>query len=250
MRGTGFCMRRCVLACAVPAAFVAWIGCGEIIGVAPHDGGESDAGSPEGASAGESGAEDAAHDAVAASDAGADGGACVPLAPGKSRFVFVTKAQYKPGMHFESVADADALCMNAASAATSVLAIRDACFVAWMSDGTTSPKTTFVRGTAQYVRTDLKPIANAWTDFASDTHLVNLDVGEDGLKVADGNTSVWTGTETSGDSSTAGEHCNGWTSTSGTVAGGTGSMSQANSGWSAGTAVSCNGAGHIYCVQK
>src|SRR5205823_3869452 len=83
-----------------------------------------------------------------------------PLAAGDPRYVFVTSDTYCPGNDFHSVAEGDAICAKVAAGAGGKLAGR--CFLAWLSDGTTSPATRFVQATAGYRRTDEKVLANGW----------------------------------------------------------------------------------------
>ncbi len=235
-------VRGSVLALAAAAGCavaIAW-GCGTL---EPLSDAAADAGAAEAGGGGDA----AGAGSDAAGDAGAADACDTPLPERSPRYVFVTSATYHPGKDFKSVADGDALCAKVAADAGPKLAGR--CFVAWLSDSTTSPAQRFVKGTGSYVRTDNETLATSWSNLTTaGPHAQNFDVNEKGDTIPSAGGDVWTGTEASGIYSTAKEDCKGWTSTS--ALGGTGSSNSKDNGWSAGTAAGCGADNRIYCFEK
>jgi hypothetical protein len=169
-----------------------------------------------------------------------------PIPASAPRYVFVTSGTYVPVQDFKSIAAADAICMSVAAKGDAKLSGH--CFIAWLSDGSTSPSTRFVKATGDYVRTDGMVIANGWAGLTNGgTHASTVDVHENASSIDSAkNANVWTGTQPNGDS--ANEHCTGWS-----VSGGSGETGQANAkdgNWSDDGTLSCNGDAHFYCFEK
>ena len=118
---------------------------------------------------------------------------------------FVTSQTYSGNLG--GVAGADAQCQQLAEAVG-----LSGQYKAWLSDGTSSPATTFARSTGPYVRTDGTQIAANWDDLIDGDLDVALDRDEY-QNVPPNNPGPWTGTNSDGTSETP--NCAAWTDASG-----------------------------------
>ena len=118
---------------------------------------------------------------------------------------FVTSQTYSGNLG--GVAGADAQCQQLAEAAG-----LSGQYKAWLSDGTSSPATTFTHSTGPYVRTDGTQIAANWADLIDGELDVPLDRDEH-QNVPPNNPGPWTGTNSDGTSEAP--NCAGWTDASG-----------------------------------
>lgn len=107
------------------------------------------------------------------------------------RLVFVTSGVYLSGQDFASVDGADAICQDLAESAG-----LSGTFLAWISDGSTSPSERFVQSEVPYVRTDGTEVASDWDDLTDDSLSASISVTEAGDAIS--SAVVWTSTNTDG----------------------------------------------------
>ena len=170
-----------------------------------------------------------------------DGGPCL---------VFLSSSQHNGNLG--GLAGADATCRNLAAAAGLP---RANFFLAWLSDGSTSPATRFpTRSTGPYRLVNGTTIANDWSDLTDGTLAAPINVTEAGVAV--GTAAVWTHTRTDGTAGgDANVNCSNWTSTSG--GGDIGIYNPTTAEWTAaasgGVGIGCtagNGNLRLYCFQQ
>jgi len=163
---------------------------------------------------------------------------------GFAKILFTTDNSYTGNLG--GVAGANAKCALEATAAG-----LPGTFLAWLSDGTTSPSATFVQSLVPFVRADTAGtvIAPNWTGLTSGTLTNTIFSDATGTSLGSAGLDIWTGVNANGTASTT--NCSGWTSASGSVAGTIGGQLITNSGWTTFfTGQACSGTGHLFCVQQ
>ena len=168
------------------------------------------------------------------------------------RVVFVSSEAVWGSLIF-GVSGADDMCNRLASASTQPR-IKGRRFVAWLSDDTRSPSTSFVRSTKAYVRPDGARIATDYGDLTSGDQLeAPIEIDEQGRQQSG---LVWSATLPSGDHS--GASCSGWQDPSASGALGTITSDAAkwtwtpkNDNWSEVATDDCSSTdSHIYCFEQ
>ncbi|MFT4569839.1 MAG: cysteine-rich repeat protein [Hyphomicrobiaceae bacterium] len=137
--------------------------------------------------------------------------------PPPTQTVFHIAAPIVPGStgpaSFASMAEADALCQQAASDAGLE---NSASFLAWMSDaGGATPLTRFTQALVPYVLVDGTVIANHFFDLIDETLEAPIDRDEFGVQ-AGANRFAWTGTTADGEG-VVGTTCDDWALTTGSA---------------------------------
>jgi len=114
--------------------------------------------------------------------------------------VFVTSNTYDGGLNPDpnscgtGVAGGDCICQYHADQAG-----LSGVFLAWLTDNTGSPSTTFTQSAVPYVRVDGVMVALSWADLVDGTILAAIEVDEQGNHPGQG-TQIWTGTGADGTS--------------------------------------------------
>ena len=122
-------------------------------------------------------------------------------------------------------------------------------YKAWLSDGVSSPDTSFSQSTDPYVRVDGTVIASNWASLISGNLLASINLDEHGSVIPDSALEkVWSGTLLDGTSAT--DHCNGWTDRSASTAGSFGNPWSIDSGWTDLSAFVCAIPLHLYCFEQ
>lgn len=161
-----------------------------------------------------------------------------PKMPDQYRLVFVTSERYNG--NFGGIAGADRICQTLASKAG-----LSGMFKAWISDGRSSPSSSFKRSDVPYVLTDGTQIAANWrelTDSSLDAP-INLDEYKRPSKV-----SVWTGTNENGTSGKT--NCRGWTNDEYGNAGLEGTSNYKDDSWTYIGEYNCNQKLALFCFQQ
>ena len=165
------------------------------------------------------------------------------------RVVFVTGQLYNGDLG--GLAGADAKC--AASALTGLLS-GDVEWLAWLSDGTTSPTspgrmdTTF---TGYYKLTTGEVFAHGWTDIVDGMHDKPIGISQNQVPPP-APLAAWSNTTADGASFGA-EHCDGWTSPDLDVDGRFGDVSASDAAWTdaeVSNPIPCVSSFHLYCFQN
>jgi len=159
------------------------------------------------------------------------------------RVVFVTSSEL-PG-NFGGVAKADRQCQIHADGSNHPR-VRGRHFVAWVGTVGSRVVDRFVKGSKPYVRPDGMVLANDWASLTSASLQHTLSLTEDGDPVG-GDDFAWTGTNTSGSSSS--NTCADWTSADAMNSGQRGVPSKTNN-WTDDDKAACNLSGHIYCFEE
>jgi hypothetical protein len=148
--------------------------------------------------------------------------------------------------NFGGLAAADAVCAARAAAAN-----LPGTFKAWLSTSTTSAASRLTHATVPYYRrsgTTVVRLAQNWTELVSGATTVPgpITFDETGATVTGG---AWTGTNTSGASSTP--SCSDWTSTTASSGGRYGSVRAEDIGWwtDVGTGP-CTASNRFYCFEQ
>lgn len=152
--------------------------------------------------------------------------------------IFVTTSTYQG--NFGGIAFADAACAQHAAAAS-----LPGTYLAWLSDGTTSPDARLRQWGYAYVNGAGVALASDWADLTDGTVGVEMNYRADGVLDV-GTARTWTGT--GADGLPLGPNCSGWTSLSGTGQAGLDTFLTA--GWTEWSAWSCSSASHLYCVEQ
>lgn len=159
-------------------------------------------------------AADAGPDSGSDSDAAAQSTGC-PGAVDCERVVFVSSDAVW-GSVIYGVSGADDMCNRLAGASTNPRIVGRT-FIAWLSDDTRSPSTSFVRSTKPYVRPDGVRIAADYAQLTSGKDLdAPIEIDEQGRTQSG---AVWSATSASGDHD--GASCSEWSSPYGSGAQGT-----------------------------
>ncbi len=116
---------------------------------------------------------------------------------------FVTLAGYTPT--FGGALGADTLCQTLATANG-----LGGTWMAWVSDGSTSPAMRFVIDGGPYKRLDGPLLANDWIDLTDGVLAVGISTTE--TMVTSSDFAVWTGTEPDGTATLLGDNCTDWSS--------------------------------------
>lgn len=180
-----------------------------------------------------------------------DGQCCTGAGTCGSCIAFVSSSYHRGQL--QGIDGADAICQQLATKAGLPGAYR-----AWLSNGTESPSTRFIRATVPYTRVDGTVVAYNWSDLTDGaiTHIIDLtETGEDLYR--NNQAMVWTNTTNQGTitGTTDSDHCNGWTTGSvnyrrgrigsfGFQLDGKGWTVFTNSTWS------CSEQMHLYCFQQ
>ena len=170
---------------------------------------------------------------------------CVP-----PRRVFVTAAKYDAEV-IQGVLGADAICTNAAAAVPG-LGTPGNTWLAWLSDGTSSPSTRIDAAnksfTGWYLLPTGAPVAKGWSGL-TDGMLDNpIQVTEAGM-VAGPPTSAWTNTKTDGTSAGAND-CGDWKVSDENMTSGSGAITQASAAWTQDkTTLPCATSIRLYCLE-
>lgn len=247
---------RIALAAALACTLSA---CGTLLGLGadepdPVPAPPADSGSTSDAGAGAdvvTGSTDAPAADSGASDVRVDAPKPCTNAAACDRLVFTTSNRWSGDLG--GVAGADEKCQKAADAAGGIYAGRT--WKAWISAATKDDSAVerLVHGTGLYTNGPWA-IATGWDQLASAVHDHGIRLDENGnLPQADD--IVWTGTNPDGTAlvGVTGASCNDWTSSDGL--GGTGiaaygSASQSDSTWTHVGFQTCDGLGHLYCIEQ
>lgn len=159
------------------------------------------------------------------------------------RVVFITSSEL-PG-NFGSIAKADRQCQIHADG-SSHPRVHGRRFVSWVSAAGARVQDLLVKGSKPYVRPDGMIVANDWASLTSAPLQHTITLTEDGEAVG-GDDFAWTGTNTSGSSSS--NTCNDWTSADSMIVGQKGVPSKTDN-WTDDDKHPCNVSGHIYCFEQ
>lgn len=203
-----------------------------------------DAGSAEAGDSSAGTADHASPDAADAPEATSEAGGC-PGAEDCERVVFITSQQFFPDQ-IESAATATAKC-NAEAAASTHARVTGRKFRAWISDETSTPAKTFVKGTRPYVRPSGTIIAASWATFASAMHLATMNEDVNGEVQITG-TLIWTGTRVDGTATDI--DCNRWSTRDAAASASRGQSQQVSNRWTQDGNEQCTENHRIYCVEK
>lgn len=164
--------------------------------------------------------------------------------PNGTRTVFVTNGPY-PVATIGSVAGANAICQSAAAAD----GLPAGTYRAWISDGMTSPATSFNQAVGPYVLPNGTVIATSWSDLTDGSLLAPISITANGSPNA--SAAAWTGTNADGTASGAGassSNCGGWANPGTT--GVRGSTGDTDGDWSnQASGVNCSLSLRLYCFQ-
>ena len=178
-----------------------------------------------------------------------------PLRPPPLR-VFVTSTTHTGSLG--GVAGADVICQARADAATPAL---NGTFRAWLSDSTTSPATdvNFTQGNGDYILTDPAAtlISTDWANLIDGNLVDSISFDENGASISNGGEVgfVWTGTFENGTTDGT-QHCNNWTTNSGSLEGRIGDPSDTGMAWSfldipgGQSDRFCNNTWRLYCFEQ
>jgi hypothetical protein len=177
-------------------------------------------------------------------------GACVDLmssidallAEVFARLVFVTSETFD-GAEVGAgagTAGADAHCQRLANAAG-----HQGKYLAWLSDGSSSPSSRFSQSSYRYRLIDGTVIAEDWADLIDGALLAAPSLDEYGVLQESSADGPWTGTTTAGEASK--DHCEGWT---GSGTGLTGLAGSTTSTWTESLLKVCGQSHRLYCFQQ
>ncbi len=156
--------------------------------------------------------------------------------------IFVTSERYRGDIN--GLAGADQRCRMLA--AIEGLPRFDM-FRAWLSTAETAAADRLLHSRGRYVLVNGLVVAEDWDGLVSGTLLHPIDVDEMSQTQS---SAAWTGTLFDGQPSFGSEFCNGWTTFSGDVLGGTGLLSKIDATWSFFEDVNCNADLHLYCIEQ
>ncbi|MEO1370297.1 MAG: hypothetical protein AAFX50_24200, partial [Acidobacteriota bacterium] len=157
------------------------------------------------------------------------------------RTVFLSSRSYFPA-ELGGLAGADAKCQQLAEAEG-----LPGVFFAWLSDSSESPATRFVRGDRPFHLVNGGKVADGWDDLVDGSIEREIVVTENGTDYSEiGVLPSWTGTDASGNA--VGEHCEDWTSSSGSARVGHGELTDAR--WSSAFTQSCDRPRQLYCFEQ
>jgi cysteine-rich repeat protein len=177
-------------------------------------------------------------------DTDACSNACVP-----PRRVFVTTGKYNGG-DIQGVLGADTICKNAAAAVPGLGAPGNT-WLAWLSDGMSSPSTRIDVAnksfTGWYLLPTGVPVAKGWSGL-TDGMLDNpIQVTEAGM-VAGNPLVAWTNTKTDGTSAGPND-CGDWNSANPDIDSGYGDITQTSAAWTQAATLTCAAALRLYCLE-
>lgn len=143
-------------------------------------------------------------------------------------------------------AGADSLCAAAATAAS-----LPGTFLAWISDGSTTPASRFTQSTVPYALVDGTIVADNWSGLVSGNlrHAISLTEsgGSPPPPTLGGVCNAWTGTSPAGTAQDG--SCTSWSATSDNSCAGNSSLS--NGAWSCQcSGAICGGTAALFCVQQ
>jgi cysteine-rich repeat protein len=169
---------------------------------------------------------------------------CVP-----PRRVFVTTEPYTPPT-IKGVQGADTLCKNAAAAVPGLGAPGNT-WLAWLSDGMSSPSTRIDVAnksfTGWYLLPTGTPVARGWSEL-TDGMLDNpIQVTEAGMAAGDPKR-AWTNTKPDG-TSAGPDDCADWNSANPDIKGGDGDITQTSAAWTQAATLTCAAALRLYCLE-
>ena len=176
----------------------------------------------------------------------ADGDGCSSVCTLEYRRVFATSQVFTGDLG--GIAGADAKCQEAANVLD-----RPGLFRAWISSGTDSPATNFVRSKVPYVDLDGQQIAADWNDLTDGMLADGIYKTETGDVPPESTCSptyrvAWTNTSTEGQSLGSELDCAGWMTTS--AQGGSGRLGYATPTWTNAEGLSCTCLASLYCVEQ
>ena len=161
--------------------------------------------------------------------------------------VFITSTMRQGDFGGVSVANAD--CQARADA---IPALAGRPFLAWISDSTTSPSTTFTRGACPYKLVDDTQVASSYTALTSGADLDHqINVCEDGGDAV--GIGAWTDVDPDGARTTSGEggsDCSGWTTNSSGSSGGTGDSDSFSFPFWTVNSQTCDSFVRFYCFEQ
>ncbi len=158
------------------------------------------------------------------------------------RRVFVTSGHF--AANFGGVAGGDALCQAAADDAE-----LGGTFLAWLSDGSSTPVARFDHADGPYELVDGTRIADDWADLVDGQLAAAIGLTEQGAPVDVPSTVVATATTAGGVLQPFNGTCQDWTSTGGAFSAGVGNV-QNTSTWSDSGAVGCPSLVSLYCFEQ
>ena len=148
------------------------------------------------------------------------------------------------GGRLRGITGADGKCQELAS-----MAGLDGTYKAWLSDGASSPSTSFSHATDPYVLVDGTIVANDWAGLTSGNLLTAINLDENGsILPSSALDSVWSGTLFDGTST--GDDCNAWTDGSSSASGGIGNPWATDAAWTDLSSFVCAIPLHVYCFEQ
>ncbi len=158
--------------------------------------------------------------------------------------VFVSSSVYNGNLG--TLAGADQKCTALATAAN-----LGGTWMAWLSDGVSSPSGRFMTkgGPQPYVRLDGKIVANNWAALISMPLLVPIDITEKNLPAGDPS-HVWTNTKPDGTVNNFDNNCIGWTTSGNGLDANNGLRSATDGNWSQEGTDKCGTQNRLYCFEQ
>ncbi|MCY0990937.1 DUF4215 domain-containing protein [Nannocystis sp. ILAH1] len=172
------------------------------------------------------------------------------------RLVFVTKSDFRPSMQddfkggrFKGVSGADAACGTAASEAQ----LSPTKWVAWISDGSSSPAIRMnsdMGFNGWYRLPDGTNVANGYMALTAEMLDNPIDVNEFGeTLVVDDLLKAWTNTKPDGTVADLNDHCSGWTTNDDDDEAIAGDIKETGEKWTLGVPRDCTNGFHLYCFE-
>ena len=176
----------------------------------------------------------------------ADGDGCSGVCTLEYRRVFATSQVFTGDLG--GIAGADAKCQEAANVLD-----RPGLFRAWISSGTDSPATNFVRSKVPYVDLDGKQIAADWSDLTDGMLADGIYKTETGASPTESACLptfrvAWTNTDILGNEPNLGTDCGGWKDLA--QVGKTGRLGYPASTWTDSATLDCTCLASLYCVEQ
>ena len=164
------------------------------------------------------------------------------------RMVFVTAAAFNGDLG--GLVGADAKCAQAALNSTLLSDIKNAQWLAWISDRATSPANRMDTAyTGYYKLTNGAVLAHGWAELTAPPLATALDVDESGVSVGPP-LQAWSNTTPQG-ASVGVEDCDNWSSATFTALGRFGETNMNDATWTdTPIATNCSNSFHLYCFQS
>jgi cysteine-rich repeat protein len=184
-----------------------------------------------------------------------DGAACSTECKRFGWLVFVSDGQFRPGLDFDGVAEADDLCVAAAADGLGIAAP----FRAWLSDEVEDAATRLSKSVLPFVTVtamnQYEQVAGDWLDLTDGDldgpiHVTELGAVLPNLALCNSNLRVWTGTAPDGGATP--DNCNGWLSSSPAQQANVGSARATTAEWTLAPVCNdgCDGVGRLYCFEQ